>query len=837
MTTKRQNARRGHIATWPLLLVAACVLASGNPANSATNDGAWTSLSPFGPRLGHSAICDPVRDRVIVFAGSGANDLWSLALSGTPAWTRLAAGGTPPTARQFHSAIYDERRDRMIVFGGSGLNDLWELSLAGTPAWNRIVPSGTQPSGRYGHTAIYDPVRDRMIVFGGYASWTINDVWALSLSGAPAWTQLVPTGTAPAARHSHAALYDPVRDRMLVLGGRSGGGDLYGDVWALSLGGTPAWNPVTVPGTPPAARYNHSAIYDAARDRLVMFGGDLTPTSNYDQHSDELWTLSLAGTPAWAQVPRAGAWPGPRAEHTAIRDVARDRMVVFAGNGGNTLVYDDTWSLPLAGAPAWTQLEPEGAPPNPRVGHAAVFDALRRRMVVFGGSGRDDAWSLGVAPAPIWTRLSPTGTPPSGRDGHTAILDPVGDRMIVFGGAGLNDLWALALSGGTAWTQLTPLGTLPPGRSDHSAIYDPVRRRMIVFGGSGLNDVWELTLSGPLAWNEIVPSGTAPSGRGGHAAIYDPAGDRMIVYGGSGDEVWELTLGAAPAWRQLFPSGAPPGSLPGSTAIYDPARGRIVIFGGGNFVWITGDAWALELTNPPAWSKLSPVGDGGRRSGHTAVYDPLGDQMVVFGGERWSCAACYTLLDDARALVWESPTPVLASLVSAEAEPGRVRLTWHTSDPAGAVAQVWRCPSGAGWARIGDVVPDGSGLMHYEDLTVLAGQRYGYRLALREAAGETLAGETWVEVPRWALSLLAVRPNPSRVDNLAVDLVLPGFGPARVELVDVGGRRVAAREVGWLGPGPHAVSLGAARRLSPGIYFVRLIRSGEVRSARATVLP
>jgi hypothetical protein len=44
-------------------------------------------------------------------------------------------------------------------------------------SWSEFAP----PT-RAGHTAIYDPVRDRMIVFGGIGDTSLNDTWALSLS-------------------------------------------------------------------------------------------------------------------------------------------------------------------------------------------------------------------------------------------------------------------------------------------------------------------------------------------------------------------------------------------------------------------------------------------------------------------------------------------------------------------------------------------------------------------------------------------------------------------------------------------------------------------------------
>jgi hypothetical protein len=72
----------------------------------------------------------------------------------------------------------------MLVFGGYDCafqyhNDVWELSLSGPPAWMQLSPTGSAPSLRSGQSAIYDPVRDQMVVFAGVGTYQINDVWAL----------------------------------------------------------------------------------------------------------------------------------------------------------------------------------------------------------------------------------------------------------------------------------------------------------------------------------------------------------------------------------------------------------------------------------------------------------------------------------------------------------------------------------------------------------------------------------------------------------------------------------------------------------------------------------
>jgi hypothetical protein len=90
------------------------------------------------------------------------------------------------------------------------------------------------------------------------------------------------------------------------------------------------------------------------------------------------------------------------------------------------------------------------------------------------------------------------------------------------------------------------------------------------------------------------------------------------------------------------------------------------------------------------------------------------------------------------------------------------------------------------------------------------------------------------EAPR--LALLGAWPNPARAD-LAVALALPAEGSGgTLELLDLAGRRVASRDLAGLGPGRHRVALLERRSLAPGVYLVRLLRAGQVRSLKVAVL-
>ena len=100
----------------------------------------------------------------------------------------------------------------------------------------------------------------------------------------------------------------------------------------------------------------------------------------------------------------------------------------------------------------------------------------------------------------------------------------------------------------------------------------------------------------------------------------------------------------------------------------------------------------------------------------------------------------------------------------------------------------------------------------------------------------TPGGTADVQDASLSFALARLAPNPSRGDRLVVRFTLPVAQPARLELLDIGGRLVSRRDVGPLGVGRHAVDLATGQRLAPGIYHVRLTQGSRVQSARAVVL-
>ena len=91
-------------------------------------------------------------------------------------------------------------------------------------------------------------------------------------------------------------------------------------------------------------------------------------------------------------------------------------------------------------------------------------------------------------------------------------------------------------------------------------------------------------------------------------------------------------------------------------------------------------------------------------------------------------------------------------------------------------------------------------------------------------------------VIRFHLALESVYPNPAS-QEMNVRFTLASSADARIELYDVRGRRVELRRVGSLGPGRHQIELNEDRRLGGGIYFLRLVQSGEAVSTKVAIMP
>ena len=184
----------------------------------------------------------------------------------------------------------------------------------------------------------------------------------------------------------------------------------------------------------------------------------------------------------------------------------------------------------------------------------------------------------------------------------------------------------------------------------------------------------------------------------------------------------------------------------------------------------------------------------------------------------------------------DGPTPVLVSLVSSLAEPGRATLVWYMAAGSGLTTNVYRRTSSSDWQRLGPATADGTGKITYEDRTVAAGQRYAFRLGYADASGEAFSAETWLDIPAgYQLALQGLRPNPA-VGELVASYSQPSSSAATLELLDITGRRWLAREVGSLGAGSHLLRLSDGVRVPAGMYWLKLTQNSRSLLAKALVV-
>jgi hypothetical protein len=74
----------------------------------------------------------------------------------------------------------------------------------------------------------------------------------------------------------------------------------------------------------------------------------------------------------------------------------------------------------------------------------------------------------------------------------------------------------------------------------------------------------------------------------------------------------------------------------GDSAVYDSQNNRLIVYGGVSGSFVFSDTWILSNANgtsgTPTWTQLAPQTPGPPRYYHSAVYDPVSNQMTIFGG-------------------------------------------------------------------------------------------------------------------------------------------------------------------------------------------------------------
>jgi hypothetical protein len=306
------------------------------------------------------------------------------------AWSQIDAGG--PAAREDHTWTLDPSSRTAYLFGGRDgstvFGDLWAFDLA-SDTWSELTVTTPSPAARFGHEAAWVDGVGLVVVFGQAGSTFFNDLWAFD-PAAGAWRQLPAGGAVPVARYGSCAAVGP-DGRLWISHGFTSDGTRFADTLAYDFG-SGAWTDETPDGDHPVVRCLHGCWWtDGGTFRL--YGGQTTGVTALG----DLWELTVAGTPAWARV--EGELPPER--NLSARARLDGATAVFGGQAIDGSFLNDLFLVTDDAGPI-TPIPPIGPVPDPRAGAELVRDADAHRLLLFGGRGSEgalgDLWQLANPP-------------------------------------------------------------------------------------------------------------------------------------------------------------------------------------------------------------------------------------------------------------------------------------------------------------------------------------------------------------------------------------------------------------------------------------------------------
>jgi hypothetical protein len=340
--SKTSFLREARVLVPVLVGVAAAVAAApAVPASTVLCPGQWKRAAPDGPpgrTGGHTLAYDQVRQRVVLFGGydgktgTRLGDTWEW---DGEQWT--FAADTGPSGRTNASLVYDETRQRILLFGGTGQpgnyygdnNDSWEWD--GT-TWTDVTSADPDklPRIRNGQGMAYDTLRQKTMMYGGGITFIrplFDDTWTRDVTGN--WRRRADAGTGPGEITVYTGMtFDREHGLAVLQNGPCETPDTWvfdGNVWSL------------VSGARPTPRINAPLVYDSARHRVVLHGGD-----SCDGHARPMDTWEWDGAD-WLLVAE-GDQPGeyPQASPLAY-DRRRGEVVRFGGARGSLPESHTTW--------------------------------------------------------------------------------------------------------------------------------------------------------------------------------------------------------------------------------------------------------------------------------------------------------------------------------------------------------------------------------------------------------------------------------------------------------------------------------------------------------------
>lgn len=233
-------------------------------------------------------------------------------------WTQVSPATSPP-GRSFGALAFDASSGKLVLFGGGSANsdpsrnDTWTWDGS---TWRQERPA-TSPPTLDGALIAADPGNHNLVLFGVGLPDNQPATWTWDGSN---WTKhQSPT---PPAR-GNAGMAFGARSGVLLFGGQPGEAGGLNDTWVWDGN---AWSQLH-PSTKPEGGAVVMAHEDARQDVLLLDG-------------NATWTWTGSN---WSQGHPATTPPFQLFRSIAY-DAARDRVVVFGGKAAPNQPTNDTWT-------------------------------------------------------------------------------------------------------------------------------------------------------------------------------------------------------------------------------------------------------------------------------------------------------------------------------------------------------------------------------------------------------------------------------------------------------------------------------------------------------------
>lgn len=490
------------------------------------------------------------------------------------------------------------------------------------------------------------------------------------------WVQRFPA-TRPPGRSAHSMVYDAANDRVVLFGGRQEPLDrnslavLFNDTWSWE---NDNWTAIQSAENPPARSFAGMA-YDRARGKVVLYGGNTQDAEGEASSLFDTWELDGS---TWTRINNDTTKVGKPL--LAYDPVANYTYMIGLVEGGITPVMYRY--LPATGS--WEQVNATAMPTCVNEGHL-VFDRQRGKLIFFGGVCvlntplGDEIWEWNGT---TWTKLT-GGTIPRGV-GQAVSYFSLRGETVTFGGTSAFD--AVPGSATTLLRGATWFGTFnnnrPAPRSLVSFHTDPLNNNIWLFGGLDeassfyYNDVWGYRDG---QWYSVANTEGPGVGCETPRSTFDTDRGRLVVLC-SGGIVFEFD---GTTWTK-FPDIKPlPATRRWAGFVYDAHAKKSVLFGGYAGTNYRNDTWTWDGTK---WTELKIDNDDRppHRAVHAMWFDPLQQKTIVYGGiGRGNLNQKVTRYDDmyafdgtkwAKLSVSQTPGARLGPQIGVNPESGKVLL-------------------------------------------------------------------------------------------------------------------------------------------------------------------